>query len=127
MIVRFLASIVAGALVGGAIHEGLLAGLALFMPAGDPLQALLEDPAFGPGSQLALLAIWTLVVSCSSAMAAGLSQSLIAGWVCAGLWLVPIGLLIGLGSSQSELLLPAALSCLLGALIGTRLQGKDRG
>lgn len=121
MVVRFLGSVTIGAIVGGVIHEALMAGLELLRVDGNLKVQLMEGTGAGFGDVVALMLIWLISVTLSVAMTTALAESRLAGWLCALLWLAPITLLAGLGGLTDSGLACAIVVAPVGAVLGTGL------
>ncbi len=121
MVVRFLGSVTIGAIVGGVIHEALMAGFELLRVDENLRQQLTEGAGAGLADVMALMLIWLISVTLSVAMATALAGSRLAGWLCALMWLVPITLLAGLGGLNDPGLACAIVVAPVGAVLGTGL------
>ncbi len=121
MIVRFLGSVVTGAVVGGIVHEALMQGFDFLNSNGSLTRQLADGAGAGIGDILGLLLILLISVTVSVAMATALAACRLAGWLCALMWLVPITLLAGLGGLSDPELASAMVAVPVAGVLGTRL------
>ncbi len=120
MIMRFLAALVAGLLVGGVVFEALLTGFQLLTPDTDINASLTRGQGLAYLPAVALTIFWGLAATVSAAMAAAIARLSLAGWLAGALWCVPALLVTGLGGLNDLAVSAAVVVCVAGAVLGNR-------
>ncbi len=121
MLVRFLAGLVAGLLVGVVLFEAMLAALQWLTLEIDVDASLAKGNGLESLPAAILTGFWALAATASAAMAAAVARLSLAGWVAGALWCVPALLVAGLGGLSDLAVSLAILACIGGTLAGSRL------
>lgn len=121
MIVRFLASIAAGLLVGNVLSEAGRVGLAQLVPGTIDPSLLLGSNSPDSASLMLLLVLWLLAACSSAAMATAAAGTSAAGWLCALCWASAMLLTGGLAGTDAIILSTGVATTFAGTLLGNRI------
>ncbi|MFU8831399.1 MAG: hypothetical protein ACNA7J_04495 [Wenzhouxiangella sp.] len=120
MVMRFLAGLVAGLLVGYVLFEALLSGFQLLTPDTDINANLAQGKGLANLPAVALTSFWGLAATVSAAMATAIARLNLAGWLAGALWCVSALFVTGLGGLNDLAVAAAVVVCLAGAVLGNR-------